>query len=130
MAERKSIGEAMKMTPEKLAFIQGEGNSHKPTSVKERPSTEVEQVVEIDPVTQRVNRPKVAKRRDRMSELDAADVLDQLMVPMTMRLQHRTAQALKRASLELRLRRAEVASLQEIADEALSQWLTKHGFLE
>jgi hypothetical protein len=47
-----------------------------------------------------------------------------------MRLQHRTAQALRRASLEQRLARAKPDTQQEIAEQALADWLTKQGFLQ
>jgi hypothetical protein len=46
-----------------------------------------------------------------------------------MRLQHRTAQALRRASLEQRLA-AKPDTQQEIAEQALADWLTKQGFLQ
>ncbi len=122
------------MTPEKLAFIGGQSAPPKPKATKEDSPSDAEQIVDLEErgATELSNNSKgrVSKRRERANEPDAKEILDQLLVPKTIRLQHRTAQALKRASLELRLRHAAMSSEQQIAEEALSQWLTKQGFLE
>ena len=57
-------------------------------------------------------------------------MLDQVLVPVTIRLPHRTAQALRRAYLEQRLKHAKPDTQQEIVAEALGDWLRGHEFLE
>ena len=75
---------------------------------------------------------KAARRssRGRQSQAspEASEILDQVLVPVTIRLQHRTAQALKRAYLEQKLRHAKPDTLQEIGEEAFAQWLTKNDY--
>jgi hypothetical protein len=56
--------------------------------------------------------------------------LDQVLVPVTIRLPHRTAQALKRAHLEQKLKYLKPDTLQGIGGEALADWLTKAGYLD
>jgi hypothetical protein len=45
-------------------------------------------------------------------------------------LQHRTAQALKRAVLEQKLNHRKPNKLQEIGEVAIETWLEKSGFLD
>jgi hypothetical protein len=51
-------------------------------------------------------------------------------MPLTTRLQPRTANALRRAYLEQKLARREPATQQEIVEAALQAWLTLNGFLD
>jgi len=60
---------------------------------------------------------------------EASDLLDQVLVPVTVRLPHRMAQALRRAHLEQRLKHAKPDTQQEIVEEALGDWLLRQGFL-
>ncbi|BBO34268.1 hypothetical protein PLANPX_3880 [Lacipirellula parvula] len=53
-----------------------------------------------------------------------------MLVPVTIRLPRRTAQALRRAHLEQRLKDAKPDTQQEIAEEALADWLAKYGYLD
>jgi hypothetical protein len=53
-----------------------------------------------------------------------------MLVPVTLRLQHRTAQALKRAALEQKLKHMKPNQVQEIGEEAITHWLEKHAYLE
>jgi hypothetical protein len=50
-------------------------------------------------------------------------------VPLTTKLQPRTAAALKRAGLEQRLRGSDPATVQEIVEIAVADWLEQHDYL-
>ena len=52
-----------------------------------------------------------------------------LLVPLTTRLQPSTAAALKRAGLEQKLRGQNPATVQEIVEIAVSEWLEQNSFL-
>jgi hypothetical protein len=142
MAERKSLAEAMTMSPEKLAFIkQGTVGLVQPThpEPKAQPDsppmaiepeiagTGAEQAIETGIKTAK---PQSRARASRRDEPNANEILDQLLVPVTIRLQHRTSQALRRAYLEQRLKHAKPDTQQEIVEMAIVEWLSKHGFLE
>lgn len=53
-----------------------------------------------------------------------------LLMPLTTRLQPITAAALKRAGLEQKLRGHSPGTVQEIAEEAIQNWLRDYGYLE
>lgn len=78
-------------------------------------------------------KPRAVRRQSRGrsdSAPEASEVLDQVLVPVTFRLHHRVAQALRRAHLEQRVNHAKPDTRQEIVDEALTAWLTKYGYLD
>jgi hypothetical protein len=52
------------------------------------------------------------------------------LVPVTIRLHHRTSQLLKRAYLEQKLKHAKPDTLQEIGEEAIADWLFRAGYLD
>lgn len=122
----------MEMTPEKVAFIKGES---KPAAVNAKLE---EKTIEMETPPKQPDPPRVSARRasrtsNRRSTIDtrgASEVLDQVLVPVTIRLPHRTAQALKRAYLEQRLKHAKPDTQQEIVEEALADWLGRNEFLE
>lgn len=130
----------MEMTPEKLAFIKGQPVKEPKLEPLESstPKGTVEKTIELEaaktePETSREPRSKTGRRPTR-SRSDqegpgASELLDQVLVPVTIRLQHRTAQALRRAHLEQRLKHAKPDTQQEIVEEALGEWLTRLGFL-
>jgi len=60
----------------------------------------------------------------------APSLLGAVLVPLTTRLQPKTADALRRAYLEQKLRRQQPATQQEIVEAALVEWLNSHGYLE
>lgn len=132
MAERRSIGNAITMTPEKLAFIQGSAPKEKPAET--RPVPEEPKIgallaaTDAEELKTRSIRRQTRGRSGRAPE--AEEVLDQILVPITIRLQHRVAQALRRAHLEQRLNNLKPDTQQEIVDEALIAWLTKWGYLD
>lgn len=131
----------MEMTPAKLAFIKGqETKETKPEAVEAAASKlPVEKIVDLQqPAAENVesqeSRSRAIRRnvrgRSRQAVPEASDVLDQVLVPVTVRLPHRMAQALRRAYLEQRLKHAKPDTQQEIVEEALGDWLSRQGFLE
>lgn len=136
MAERRSLGTAMEMTPEKLAFISGQSKS---TAVQTSttPPKAVERTIDIAESRTKSPTDKDApprqQRKTRRPSHDipsSSEVLDRMLVPVTIRLSHRIANALRRAHLEQRLNHAKPDTQQEIVEEAIFGWLTMQGFLE
>ena len=130
----------MEMTPAKLAFIKGDSDAKTPAASKElvSDSEPVEKTIEVSlPDAQATNAketrsrgPRRTSSRPRQENPGASEVLDQVLVSKTIRLPHRIAQALDRASLEQRLKYAKPYKQQEIAEEALTDWLAKSGYLD
>lgn len=120
----------MDMTPEKLAFIKGEAT--KPLEAKPEKVVDVAPPPEpLAPVKETTPRsPRRSTRRISHETPDAYQVLDQVLVPVTIRLPHRTAQTLRRAYLEQRLKHAKPDTQQEIVEDAITDWLSRHGFFE
>lgn len=140
MAERRSLGQAMTMSPEKMAFIKGSVVSKVAApAVDTAPSQPKEKIIEVGdpgPAKEALEDGKArtvrkqSRPRSTQHQPEASEILDQVLVPVTIRLQHRTAQALRRAHLEQRLRHAKPDTQQEIAEEALGEWLSRQGFLD
>jgi hypothetical protein len=127
----------MDMTPDKLAFIKGQAVAATTPAETKPAAAAVEKTIEVEaPETgeprQQRTRPARRASRGRTSQEnpEASDLLDQVLVPVTIRLQHRTAQALRRAYLEQRLKHAKPDTQQEIVEEAIGDWLSKQGFLD
>jgi hypothetical protein len=131
----------MEMSPEKRAFIQSGMKPQVPVKAAEvAEAPREEKTVELQvPVSAQAaaqdSRAKSARRQSKgrgtqQGQPDASDILDQVLVPVTIRLPHRMAQALKRAYLEQRLKHAKPDTQQEIVEEALGEWLSQQGFLE
>lgn len=145
MVNRRSLGDALSITPEKMAFIQGGKTTAEPqkaaapvtatpAAMKETEAAvepeERHQVVESEKATRTARR---ARGRSRSKEESHSDEvlygMANLMVPITTRLQPATAAALKRAGLEQKLRGAYPPTVQEIVEIAISDWLEEHGYL-
>lgn len=140
MAERRSL--AMSLTPEKMAFIHGAPVAASPVAEPVRAAAEVP-VTSTEPppapadrsVEQeelRTTRRRTTRRATRPSiqeSMQAYPGLANLLVPLTTRLQPSTAAALKRAGLEQKLRGEQPATVQEIAEEAIQEWLKENGYL-
>ena len=60
----------------------------------------------------------------------AGMTLGNVLVPLTTRLHPEIALALKRASLEQRLRGLSPATVQEIVEQSVTHWLQSHGYLQ
>lgn len=134
MAERRSLNAAMTLTPDKLAFIKGPaGSNDKPASepTAQTVETTAEPTRSADKEVEESPRPQRRRNRGRVaSEPQPNEILDQILVPVTFRLQHRTAQALKRALLEQKLKHLKPDKLQEIGEEAVTEWLERIGYLD
>lgn len=144
MAERRSLSSALDLTPEKMAFIQGSAGvagkaapkprervvpAPEPAVVDERVEAirlEADEEVEDLPRESRPRRP--ARPRSRPAP-EPTPITDYLLVPITTRLNPRTADALRRAHLEQKLRRQSPSTQQEIVEEALQEWLRDNGYL-
>jgi hypothetical protein len=128
----------MEMTPAKMAFIKGQSEAEPLPPIAAPAAKAAEKTIEIEvskKETESVKEPaaRISRRSSRRSHQDAPnanEVLDQVLVPVTIRLSHRTAQALRRAYLEQRLKHAKPDTQQEIAEDALSDWLLRSGYLD
>ena len=137
------MGEALAMNPEKLAFIHGDKNTAEvgqgpdkgePTdraAPEARDADREEPVASGRRIKRRGPRPKETEPLavPMSHETTDAGVLPPLLVSLTTRLSPTTAEALRRASLEQRLRRRRPHTQQEIVESAVRKWLTTNGFL-
>lgn len=139
MAERRSLANAMEMTPAKMAFIKGqEADRAMPQAAASAANTSDEKTIELgtpgtESEAQKEPRSRASQRSARSRSQqgpEASELLDQVLVPVTIRLQHRIAQALRRANLEQRLKHAKPDTQQDIAEEALTNWLIRSGYLD
>ena len=144
MVDRRSMGDALALDANKLAFIHGDklpveaGQGPDKTQPVDRalkdPETAPEEPGPQTPrIKRRGRRPRLARQ-----EVPAAPVLPEgtypgdlppLLVSLTTRLSPATAEALRRASLEQRLRRRRPHTQQEIVEAAVRHWLSTNGFL-
>ena len=140
MVNRRSISAALEMSPEKKAFIQGGPPTGQVTSSSaelEQPAAPQVSAQAAQPMEPAVASPPISHRSRRRRQLRAPmpqgeDVMlgiANLLVPLTTRLQPTTAVALKRAGLEQKLRGESPGTVQEIAEEAIQQWLRNFGYL-
>jgi hypothetical protein len=139
MAERRSLGDAMAMSPEKLAFIKQQpvATTQPPIAA---PAAEPEKTIELEttaleekpakPVQAKTPRVQGRGKPIREELLSATEMLDQVLVPVTIRLQHRTSEALRRAYLQQRLNRAKPDTQQDIVEAAVTAWLADNGFFK
>ena len=144
---RRSLGDALAMTPDKLAFIQGAGTKSEQGSApieasQSKPVVEElrQPTIEVEPMqsetARQKPRPTKSQNRSDRGREDARDSDDEamlgvakLLAPLTTRLQPKTANALKRAGLEQKLRGRHPSTVQEIAEEAIQTWLRDAGYL-
>lgn len=131
MADRRSLGDALTMSPEKLAFIQG-GESNPTPKVVEVRKKETETTIDVtlgEEPKEATKTPRIRRRHKRpeadFSMPNANEVLDEVLIPLTTRLPHRLIQSLRRICLEKRLRHSKPDSIQEIVEAALEDWLEK-----
>ena len=135
MAERRSLGDAINMTPEKLSFIRGREEHTSPEtqrlSTKESAKVnEKESSPPRAPVTEKPEVAEVRQRRQRRPQEEYVapsidEVLSEVLVPLTTRLPHRLVQSLRRVCLEHKLKHTKPDSIQEVVEIALEDWLAK-----
>ncbi len=138
MAERRSINEALSLTPEKLAFINQDPRLE---AVKEQDVATIdldeseEKQASYDTQPGAVE-PSVAtttpRRQTHLTKNEASQPTfsSGALVPLTTRLQPETADALRRAYLGRKLDGFANATQQEIVEEALTTWLSSNGYLK
>ena len=135
MAERRSLGQALDMTPDKMAFIQVSATV--PTVVETTGQIGDRRRHSSQPQRRRASRPRNPIRQADERQITRAvksvdsetPFIDQILVPLTTRISQ-TANALKRVCLEQKLQRRKPDSTQEIVELAVSQWLAQQGFLD
>jgi hypothetical protein len=144
MVKRRPMGSALSLNSETLAFIHGgptgakrEAELVKPLTVGHSPDRSEGSM--LDSISAR----PVIRRRGRRPKASAAGPLvapetaspsypgdfPPLLVSLTTRLSPGTAEALRRAALEQKLRRRRPQTQQEIVEAAVRGWLTANGFL-
>ena len=153
MTQRRSLTDALELTPDKLAFINGlPSDKRNPTVDRDHspiilPALEAEQGTVVG---ENVNLkddvafepPRIQRRRKSATAYSAATInkapenhgagmtLGNVLVALTTRLDQETALALKRASLEQRLRGLSPATVQEIVKQSVTYWLQSYGYLQ
>lgn len=139
MKTRRTLANAVTMSPDAEAFIRGAPTrSEDVAPIKStagttcveslQPPAETQGAGDTSPVTATSLRSS-RRRRAEAPQPEPAFYGD-LLVPLTTRIRPATANALRRAHLEQRLRHARPATQQEIVEDALDAWLARHGFLE
>lgn len=126
MSERRSLSSAMEITPEKLAFIHGTPSA---TPVQSADSSPPEMLPTTTGAQKRTTRPRQRPEPDAVIEEGAPSLLGVVLVPLTTRLLPNTADALRRAYLEQKLKGRKPATQQEIVEAAVQGWLRKEGYL-
>ncbi|MFO0912753.1 MAG: hypothetical protein U0795_07335 [Pirellulales bacterium] len=143
MVGRRPLGSALQLPAEALAFIHNQPPVSEqlqppqafaePTAMAtEPPESRIDESVVSGEI--RPERPKTSRRAARGGELREAEerpsLLGELRVPLTTRLHPATADALRRANLEQRLKRVRPATQQEIVESAVKDWLKRNGYVE
>ena len=146
MVNRRTLGDAMTLNSDKLAFIKGAAGTPASTVATpqtseaavssvavvptESPNEPFGEAAETQPTTGRSpSRRSRSRGRSEASDDSILLVMSQRWIPLTTKLQPSTAAALKRAGLEQRLAGATPATVQEIVEIAVADWLAKNGFL-
>ena len=141
MSDRRSMADALSLTPETVSFIQGDAATRRHPNPKEKrqPSTKTRTRTKAPAPSD--NAPEAAdvfvqparSRNDNPSANTQPQTVNvavaHLLVPLTTRLQFGTANILRRASLEQRLKGARPATQQEILEAAVQEWLRRAGYL-
>jgi hypothetical protein len=140
MADRRSLGDALALNPEKLAFIHGgpvapeEGRGPAPQALEEPPAPAAPLPREPRARIKRRDRPRnrapeVAVPASVVPVYANSTDFPPILVSLTTRLSPPTAEALRRATLEQKLRRRRPHTQQEIVEAAVKTWLEANGFL-
>jgi len=148
MTQRRSLTDALELTPDKMAFIKGSsGDQTSPAEVPDNSPLIAEEgafpaedsnptgdVVFESARSERSRKPATARSAVTINKAPknygAGMTLGNVLIPLTTRLHPETALALKRASLEQRLRGFSPATVQEIVEQSVTHWLQKHGYLQ
>jgi hypothetical protein len=139
MANRRSMSDAFDTS--KMAFIRGEDpsrTSRGPEEAEEPQHPAIPDAIHLEPAApqrpqaKRGRKPKSAAEPvqavSAYADLTSMDGYIPILVSMTTRLSPATAEALRRAALELRLKRRKLHTQQEIVEAAVRHWLNANGF--
>lgn len=140
---RRSIGEAMALSADQRAFIQGgvkpavePMTSATPTDTPPISLNSPVETLAEAPVKKVALEPQAKSIRQRSSarsrlsiQLEEEEPMAPILAPLTTRLYPATADALRRACLEQRLRRRKPHTQQEIVELAVRGWLESNGFI-
>ena len=155
--KRRTMGAAIDVSADKLAFIKGgvpstpvnqfieesapvDAASPVATAVAIVPtptvSSESTITIELEREVEEGDSTDSGRRKTRQRSKREAATRDEpmlglvnLLVPLTTRLSLATAAALKRAGLEQKLYGRQPGTVQEIAEEAIKEWLNGQGYL-
>lgn len=123
MADRRSMQHALVLTPEQGSFI------HNGRSPEMPPPPAQEEAQACPASTSSISTDLPAPSLGREHRPGPENPAPPVLVPLTTRLHPHTAEALRRAHLENKLRRIQPCSQQEIVEHALRVWLVEHKFL-
>ena len=131
MVERRTLGKALDISPEKLSFIQDGGVARERSSGIQTRSEPVHRgEAELKSVSPGMGEsPRAPSEFSQNSAAMTVPGLSRILVPLTTRLNPATLQALRRACLEQRLQYRTPDSVQQIVEEAIRDWLRDRGFL-
>ncbi len=136
--QRRTLSNAISMSDEVQAFIGG-GAAKAPTPRPKRtpelaaPKAEAGALPDNAAEAEQphssgaVARPPARRKREEAPVAAEPAFHGELLVPLTTRIRPATANALRRALLEQKLRHAKPATQQEIVEEALAAWLEKQA---
>lgn len=124
MAERRTLGDALSITPDKLAFIHGDESSQSERSQKATSKT-VDVSLSAEAGEVRSGRQKRRTKEREFVVPNANELLGEVLVPLTTRIPHRLIQSIRRLCLERQLSHAKPDSIQKIIEAALEDWLAK-----
>jgi hypothetical protein len=122
MTERRRVETAMELTAEQRAFIEcGTSGPHGKKAS--------ENVAETEPAVpeSQLTRQAGQSTAEGLGQTDPFSSR-RLLVPLTTRLQAKTAHLLRRAILQQRLEGRVPSTVQEIVEASVTRWLHDHGF--
>ena len=156
-AKRRTMGAAIDVSADKLAFIKGGVPSTPvnqlteemapaavsapvaivaPTAQQLVVSSEIPATIALEREVDEGESSDSARRKSRPRSKRETAMRDEpmlglvnMLVPLTTRLSLSTAAALKRAGLEQKLYGRQPGTVQEIAEEAIKEWLNGQGYL-
>ncbi len=145
MGRHRSLNDALNLTPEKIAFINGKDSPDAPASQIDSPTTAAlpsstassqrqlnsRRSKETQPTNSRLKKRTQDDSNSANSHPQELDLPhhEHYRVPITTRLLPSTADALRKAYLERKIQRRPLATQQEIIEAALQAWLREHAFL-
>lgn len=145
MAERRSLSNAFRQTPEvslddrAIAFIKGGVPGRGPVAEEQKaaePKTielsqvESEPVAAAEPIQARAVQDSKEPRQRRVRVREPQPTASKVFVSVTTRLEQPTANALRRAYLEQKLKGMSPATQQEIIEISVQAWLRDNGYLD